>query len=68
MSEEKRRKLIKTGIINEFYVNKVMNDANVLKAKDYFISNEGEYCISFEKMDRTLEDRIQQEIDRGKPF
>lgn len=39
--EEKKdhKKQIKTGIINEFYVNRVMRDDNIILAKDYFISD-----------------------------
>ena len=46
----------------------MMNDDNIIKAVDYFKSSNNSYWIVFEKMERTLEDRIQEEKAKGTPF
>ena len=70
--EDKKTKnieeIIKKGIIGEVVINRVMNDENIIRAEDCFITPEGQYCIVFEKMERTLEKRIEQERETGKPF
>ena len=45
-----------------------MNNENIIRAEDCFITPDNQYCIVFEKMERTLEARIQQEKDSGAPF
>lgn len=52
------RERIEKGIISEVVINRVMTDDNIIWAEDCFKTKDGKYCIVFEKMERTLEDRI----------
>lgn len=45
-----------------------MNDENIIRAKDVFETPEGDYCILLEKMERTLQAWIDEEIAKGAPF
>ena len=46
--------MIEKGIISEIVINQMMNDDNIIKAFDAFKTPEGDYCILFEQMERTL--------------
>ena len=49
-------------------MNQKMKDDNIIYAKDAFKTRKGEYCILFEKMERTLQERIDAEIETGDHF
>jgi len=59
---------IENNIVQEVCVNRMLNDENVIWAIDYFVTPENEYCILLEKMDKTLQDRIDEEIEKGTYF
>jgi len=55
LKKEINQKAFENGIYTEIIVNRIMKDDNIIYAKNAFKTKKGEYCILFEKMERTLQ-------------
>ena len=42
-------------------IHKITKHNNVMSCKGYFYNNEGDLCVAFEKMDKSLKERINEE-------
>ena len=55
LKKEINQKAFENGIYTEIIVNRIMKDDNIIYAKNAFKTKKGEYCILFERMERTLQ-------------